>query len=145
MERLSADFSAAFQRDLKKKAAGRGWDLSRLEEVVDSAPRILPSPYRRSSGAMTCTRYPVNGLGDGNATSPTQAIGLSSGLAMTRPLSSSGRGVTKSRSGNHANGKPCKACLTGITHLGIPKVRRNSLGSMPTLRLNSAEKRLTQV
>ncbi|WP_455026409.1 type II toxin-antitoxin system RelE/ParE family toxin [Olsenella uli] len=39
MERLSADFSAALQRDLKKKAARRGWDLSRLEEVVDSAPR----------------------------------------------------------------------------------------------------------
>ncbi len=94
---------------------------------------------------MTCTRYPVNGLEDGNATSPTQAIGLSSGLAMTRPLSSSGRGVTKNCPDNHANGKPRKARLTGIAHLSIPKVRRNSLGSMPTLRLNSAEKRLTQV
>ncbi len=94
---------------------------------------------------MTCTRYPMNGLGDGNATSPTQAIGLSSGLAMTRSLSSSGRGVTKSCSDNHANGKPCKARRAGIAHLGIPKVRRNSLGSMPTLRLNSAEKRVAEL
>ncbi len=35
MSRLTADFSAAFQRDLKKKAKRRGWDLSELENVID--------------------------------------------------------------------------------------------------------------
>ena len=31
MPRLTADFSSAFKRDLKKKARRRGWDLSELE------------------------------------------------------------------------------------------------------------------
>lgn len=35
MPRLTADFSSAFRRDLKKKARKRGWDLSALERVVD--------------------------------------------------------------------------------------------------------------
>lgn len=35
MARLSADFSSAFRRDLKKKARRRGWDLSELEKVID--------------------------------------------------------------------------------------------------------------
>lgn len=35
MGRLTADFSPAFSRDLKKKAARRGWDLAQLERVID--------------------------------------------------------------------------------------------------------------
>lgn len=35
MGRLTADFSAAFKRDLKKKAKRRGWDLTQLERVID--------------------------------------------------------------------------------------------------------------
>lgn len=35
MARLTADFSAAFGRDIKKKARRRGWDLSELERVID--------------------------------------------------------------------------------------------------------------
>lgn len=35
MARLTADFSAAFQRDLKKKAKRRGWNLSELENTID--------------------------------------------------------------------------------------------------------------
>ena len=35
MPRLTADFSSAFKRDLKKKARRRGWDLSELEKVID--------------------------------------------------------------------------------------------------------------
>ena len=35
MGRLTADFSAAFSRDLKKKAKRRGWDLSALQNLVD--------------------------------------------------------------------------------------------------------------
>ena len=35
MPRLTADFSSAFRRDLKKKAVKRGWDLSELERVID--------------------------------------------------------------------------------------------------------------
>ena len=35
MGRLTADFSAQFSRDLKRKAARRGWDLSELSHVID--------------------------------------------------------------------------------------------------------------
>ncbi len=35
MGRLTADFSEAFARDVKKKARRRGWDLSELEKVID--------------------------------------------------------------------------------------------------------------
>jgi mRNA interferase YafQ len=35
MGRLAADFSSAFERDIKKKARKRGWDLSELERVID--------------------------------------------------------------------------------------------------------------
>ena len=35
MARLTADFSSAFSRDLKKKARNRGWDLSELKSVID--------------------------------------------------------------------------------------------------------------
>ncbi|MCI7730314.1 MAG: type II toxin-antitoxin system YafQ family toxin [Enorma burkinafasonensis] len=35
MSRLTADFSGAFKRDLKKKAKRRGWDLSELEKVIE--------------------------------------------------------------------------------------------------------------
>lgn len=35
MPRLTADFSSAFRRDLKRKARKRGWDLSELERVID--------------------------------------------------------------------------------------------------------------
>ncbi|MBR3158271.1 MAG: type II toxin-antitoxin system YafQ family toxin [Atopobiaceae bacterium] len=35
MARLTADFSAAFSRDLKRKAKRRGWDLAQLGEVVE--------------------------------------------------------------------------------------------------------------
>lgn len=35
MARLTADFSAAFSRDIMKKARKRGWDLSELEKVID--------------------------------------------------------------------------------------------------------------
>lgn len=35
MARLSADFSSAFRRDLKKKARKRGWNLTDLEKVID--------------------------------------------------------------------------------------------------------------
>lgn len=35
MARLTADFSSAFRRDLKKNAKRRKWDLSELEKVID--------------------------------------------------------------------------------------------------------------
>ena len=35
MSRLTADYSAAFSRDLKRKARRRGWDLGRLADVID--------------------------------------------------------------------------------------------------------------
>ncbi len=51
MGRLTADFSAAFQRDLKKKAQRRGWDLSQLESVInliiENTPDTLEELRRR--------------------------------------------------------------------------------------------------
>lgn len=35
MGRLSAEFSTAFSRDLKKKARRRNWDLKELKELID--------------------------------------------------------------------------------------------------------------
>lgn len=35
MGRLTADFSAAFSRDLKKKAKKRSWDLGELQKLID--------------------------------------------------------------------------------------------------------------
>lgn len=34
MARLTADFSTAFKRDLKKKASKRRWDLVKLQELI---------------------------------------------------------------------------------------------------------------
>ncbi|HIY80126.1 MAG TPA: type II toxin-antitoxin system YafQ family toxin [Candidatus Olsenella excrementavium] len=51
MARLTADFSAAFSRDIKKKARKRGWDLSELEKVIDlvveNSPDSLETLRRR--------------------------------------------------------------------------------------------------
>ena len=51
MGRLSADFSAAFKRDLKKNAKRRGWDLSQLEQVIDlvieNSPEAIDELRRR--------------------------------------------------------------------------------------------------
>lgn len=35
MSKLTADFSAAFSRDLKKKAKRRNWDLAELQKLID--------------------------------------------------------------------------------------------------------------
>lgn len=35
MSRLTADFSAAFSRDPKKKAKRRNWDLNELQKLID--------------------------------------------------------------------------------------------------------------
>lgn len=51
MSRLTADFSSAFKRDLKRKAKRRGWDLSELEKVIDlvieNSPESLETLRRR--------------------------------------------------------------------------------------------------
>lgn len=51
MGRLTADFSAAFRRDLKKKAKRRDWDLSQLERVVnlvvENTPEAMEELKRR--------------------------------------------------------------------------------------------------
>lgn len=38
MSRLTADFSAAFSRDLKKKAKRRNWDLNEPQKLIDLVP-----------------------------------------------------------------------------------------------------------
>ena len=35
MSRLTADFSAAFSRDLKKKANRRNWDLAEMQKLIE--------------------------------------------------------------------------------------------------------------
>ncbi len=51
MTRLTADFAKAFQRDLKKKATKRGWDLGELEKVIElvleNTPESLEELRRR--------------------------------------------------------------------------------------------------
>lgn len=51
MGRLTADFSVAFERDLKKKARRRGWNLAQLEHVIDlvveNSPESIDELRRR--------------------------------------------------------------------------------------------------
>ena len=51
MGRLTADFSSAFKRDVKKKAKRRGWDLEQLEHVIDlvveNSPESMEELRRR--------------------------------------------------------------------------------------------------
>ena len=51
MSRLTADFSAAFSHDLKKKAKRRNWDLNELQKlidlVLDNTPESLEILKRR--------------------------------------------------------------------------------------------------
>ena len=42
MSRLTADFSAAFSRDLKKKAKRRNWDLNELQKLIDLVLENIP-------------------------------------------------------------------------------------------------------
>lgn len=42
MARLTADYSKAFRRDLKKKARRRGWNLSELEKVIGLVVENIP-------------------------------------------------------------------------------------------------------
>ena len=55
MSRLTADFSAAFSRDLKKKAKRRNWDLAELQKLIDlvleNTPESLETLKRRLSGS----------------------------------------------------------------------------------------------
>ena len=41
MSRLTADFSSAFKRDLKRKAKRRGWDLSELDSLRGALAEVL--------------------------------------------------------------------------------------------------------
>lgn len=51
MGRLAADFSAAFSRDLKKKARRRNWDLDALQSLIDlvleNTPESMETLKRR--------------------------------------------------------------------------------------------------
>lgn len=42
MSRLTADFSAVFSRDLKKKAKRRNWDLNELQKLIDLVLENIP-------------------------------------------------------------------------------------------------------
>lgn len=42
MSTLTAEFSAAFSRDLKKKAKRRKWDLSELQKLIDLVLQNTP-------------------------------------------------------------------------------------------------------
>lgn len=46
MGALKPRFTSAFQRDLRKKARRRGWDLTHLEEVIDLVRENTPESRR---------------------------------------------------------------------------------------------------
>ena len=58
MGRLTADFSAAFSRDLKKKVKRRNWDLAELQKLIDlvleNTPESLETLKRRHNMLKTC-------------------------------------------------------------------------------------------
>lgn len=51
MSKLSAEFSSAFSRDLKKKAKRRNWNLDELQKLIDlileNSPESLETLKRR--------------------------------------------------------------------------------------------------
>ena len=57
MGRLSADFSAAFSRDLKKKAKRRNWDLSELQKLIDLVLENTPESIEISESSESCGSY----------------------------------------------------------------------------------------
>ena len=65
MARLTADFSAAFSRDLKRKAKRRGWNLAQLGEVVElvlaNTPESLDILRRRHN------MHTLSGRGEGRS------------------------------------------------------------------------------
>lgn len=63
MSRLTADFSAAFSRDLKKKAKRRNRDLNELQRLIDlvleNTPESLETLKRRHN------MHRLSGIGPG--------------------------------------------------------------------------------
>ena len=79
MSRLTADFSAAFSRDLKKKAKRRNWDLAELQKLIDlvleNTPESLETLKRRHNMHRLSGIGPGAGPGGTSATWRTPAIG----------------------------------------------------------------------
>lgn len=98
MARLTADFSAAFSRDIKKKARKRGWDLSELEKVIDLVVENIPDSLETLRRRHNMHALWGAGRVGRSAMSPTRATGSSSGPRTTRLPSSSGPEVTTSYS-----------------------------------------------
>ena len=60
MGRLTAEFSAAFSRDLKKKAKRRNWDLEELQKIIDLVVENTPEPM-----TILKQRHDMHRLGGG--------------------------------------------------------------------------------
>lgn len=52
MSTLTAEFSAAFSRDLKKKARRRKWNLSELQKLIDLVLQNTPESMDISDSSL---------------------------------------------------------------------------------------------
>lgn len=59
MSTLTAEFSAAFSRDLKKKAKRRKWDLSELQKLIDLVLQNTPESMDILKRRHNMHRLPV--------------------------------------------------------------------------------------
>ena len=87
MPQLSADFSSAFRRDLKRKARRRRWDLSELEKVIDLVLENTPETQDYCATVITCLPLAEAGKGATSAMWQTRAIDSSFGYLATKLLS----------------------------------------------------------
>lgn len=55
MGRLAAEFSAAFSRDLRKKAKRRRWNLDELQKLIDLVLENTPESMETLKRRHTCT------------------------------------------------------------------------------------------
>ena len=74
MSRLTADFSAAFSRDLKKKAKRRNWDLAELQKLIDLVLENTPESLETLKRRHNMHRLSGSWAGGTSATWRTPAI-----------------------------------------------------------------------
>lgn len=75
MARLTAEFSAAFSRDLKKKAKRCNWDLAELQGLIDLVLENTPESLEVLERRHNIIGCRVVGPGVTSVMLPTPAIG----------------------------------------------------------------------
>lgn len=89
MGRLTAEFSAAFLRDLKKKAHRRNWNLVDLQSLIDLVLENSPESMEILKRRHNMHRLSGSWQAEANVMLQTRATGLLSGRQMTTSPSSS--------------------------------------------------------